>query len=80
MKKYDEVTVVKEDECIEEAKNTFLSIALIVGVITIIVGICVAVYKYLTPDYLDDFDDYDDDFDDDLFDDEDEVAQVKVEE
>ena len=58
----DEVKVVKEDECVTEAKNAFLSVALIVGILTIIVGICVAVYKYLTPDYLDDFDDYDDDF------------------
>ena len=61
----DEVKVVKEDECVTEAKNAFFSVALIVGILTIIVGICVAVYKYLTPDYLDDFDDYDDDFDDD---------------
>ena len=60
MKKIDEVTVIQEDECVTEAKNAFLSVALIVGILTIIVGICVAVYKYLTPDYLDDFDDYDD--------------------
>ena len=46
----DEVKVVKEDECVTEAKNAFLSVALIVGILTIIVGICVAVYKYLTPD------------------------------
>lgn len=74
MKKYDEVKIVKEDECVTDAKNAFLSIALIVGVLTIIVGICVAVYKYLTPDYLDDFDDDfdDDDFDEDFEDDDDE--------
>ena len=75
MKKIDEVTVVKEDECVEEAKNAFLSIALIVGVLTIIVGICIAVYKYLTPDYLDDFDDYDDDFDDSFFDEDDDAVE-----
>lgn len=73
MKKYDDVKIVStEEECVEEAKNAFLSVALIVGILTIIVGICVAVYKYLTPDYLDDFDDYDDDFDDSFFDEEDE--------
>ena len=55
MKKCDEVRIVKENECVSDAKNAFLSVALIVGVLTIIVGICVAVYKYLTPDYLDDF-------------------------
>ncbi len=76
MKKYDEVKVVAaEEECVEEAKNAFLSVALIIGILTIIVGICVAVYKYLTPDYLDDFDDYDDDFDDSFFDEEDVVAE-----
>ena len=72
----DEVKVVKEDECVTEAKNAFLSVALIVGILTIIVGICVAVYKYLTPDYLDDFDDYDDDFDDSFFDDDDAEAST----
>ena len=58
----DEVKVVKEDECVTEAKNAF---------------ICVAVYKYLTPDYLDDFDDYDDDFDDSFFDDDDAEASTE---
>lgn len=79
MKKYDEVKIVKEDECVTEAKNAFLSVALIVGIITIIVGICVAVYKYLTPDYLDDFDDFDDDFDDSFFDEEEDAAEESKE-
>ena len=68
-KNCDEVKVVQKDDCVEDAKNAFFTIAIIVGVLTIIVGICVAVYKYLTPDYLDDFDDFDDDFDDSFFDD-----------
>lgn len=81
MKKVDEVQIVQEDECVTEAKKAFLSFALIVGILTIIVGICVAVYKYLTPDYLDDFDDYDDDFDDSFFDDDDvETAGEKKDE
>ena len=63
----DEVKVVKEDECVTEAKNAFLSVALIVGILTIIVGICVAVYKYLTPD----------DFDDSFFDDDDAEASTE---
>ncbi len=71
MKKVNDEVIIQEDECVKEAKNAFLSVALIVGVLTIIVGICIAVYKYLTPDYLDDFDDYDDDFDDSFFDEED---------
>ena len=82
MKKCEDCKIVREEECITKAKNAFLSFALIVGVLTIIVGICVAVYKYLTPDYLDDFDDYDDDFDDSFFDDEDdeEAVEEKTEE
>ena len=79
MRKVDEVQIVKEDECVTEAKNAFLSIALIVGVLTIIVGICVAVYKYLTPDYIDDFDDYDDDFDDSFFDEDEPVVTDEAE-
>lgn len=75
MKNYDDVKVVKEDDCVESAKNAIFSVALIIGIITMIVGIAVAVYKYLTPDYLDDFDDFDDDFDDDFFDDEPEITE-----
>mgnify|MGYP000184697551 FL=1 len=46
-------------------------------------GIAFAVYKYLTPDYMDDFDeDFDDDFDDDFFDEEDDtdVKEEDIEE
>lgn len=53
----------------EDKKNTFLFVLAIVGIITLIAGIAVAVYKYLTPKYIDDLDD-DFDFDDDsLFED-----------
>ena len=72
MRKYDEVKVVEENDCVKEAKNVFVTVALIVGIVTIIAGICFAVYKYLTPDYLDDFDDFDDDFDDSFFDEDEE--------
>ena len=58
-----------KETAVEEAKNAIISVAIIVGIITIITGIAIAVYKYLTPDYLDDFDEFDDDFDDDFFED-----------
>ena len=58
-----------KDSAVEDAKNAIISVAIIVGIITIITGIAIAVYKYLTPDYLDDFDEFDDDFDDDFFED-----------
>ena len=68
-----------KETAVEDAKNAIISVAIIVGIITIITGIAVAVYKYLTPDYLDDFDEFDDDFDDDFFEDDqdfDDVADV----
>lgn len=56
----------------EEKKNKFLVVLAIVGIVTLVAGIAVAVYKYLTPKYLDDLDD-DFDFDDDTLFDEDEA-------
>ena len=61
--------VVVKDDAVETAKSAIIAICIIVGVITLIAGVAVAVYKYLTPDYLDDFDEFDDDFDDDFFED-----------
>lgn len=51
----------------EEKKNNCLIWGLaIVGAVAVIAGIAYAVYRYLTPDYLEDFDDdFDDDFEDD---------------
>ena len=43
----------------------------ILGAVAAVAAIAYAVYRYLTPDYLEDFeDDFDDDFDDDFFEDE----------
>ena len=67
--------VVKEDE-----GKKVLWILAIIGAIASVIAICVMVYKYLTPDDIDDFeDDFDDDFDDDFFDD-DEEEEALVEE
>lgn len=57
----------------EKKKNTILWVFAIIGAIAAVAGIAYAVYRYLTPDYLEDFeDDFDDDFDDDFFEDEEE--------
>lgn len=55
--------VVQEEE--EEKKfNVLLWVLAIIGVIVAVAGICYAVYRYFTPDYLDDFDDdFDEEFD-----------------
>ena len=54
----------------------------IIGAVAAVAGIAYAVYKYLTPDYMDDFDeDFDDDFDEDFFEDEDtDVAEDDIKE
>ena len=51
----------------DDRKNNWIFWALaIVGAVVVIAGIAYAVYRYLTPDYLEDFDDdFDDDFEDD---------------
>lgn len=51
----------------EEKKNNCLIWGLaIIGAVVVVAGIAYAVYRYLTPDYLEDFDDdFDDDFEDD---------------
>lgn len=55
----------KRDE--EKNKNTVLWVLAIIGAVTAVAGIAYAVYRYLTPDYLEDFeDDFEDDFDDDF--------------
>ena len=51
----------------EKNKNAIVIVLAVLGAIAAVAGIAFAVYKYLTPDYLEDFDpdDYSDDFDDD---------------
>ena len=54
---------LKKEE--EKKSNIWVWILAIVGGIAVIAGIAYAVYRYLTPDYLEDFDDdFDDDFED----------------
>ncbi len=58
----------------EEPKksNKIVWVLAIIGAVAAVAGIAYAVYRYFTPDYLEDFeDDFDDDFDDDFSDDED---------
>ena len=57
----------------EEDKKKSNTILWIFGVITAVAAIAYAVYRYMTPDYLEDYDDdFDDDFEDDFFEDEEE--------
>ena len=60
----------KEEE--EKKKNCILWVLAIFGAVAAVAAIAYGVYRFFTPDYLEDFeDDFDDDFDDDFFEDED---------
>lgn len=68
--KLNEILQKRDDDKI---KKTILWILAIVGAVVAIAGIAYAVYRFFTPDYLEDFDEeFEDDFEDDYFE-EDEV-------
>ena len=65
----------KESE--EKSKNVLLWIFAVIGVVVAVAAIAYAVYRYMTPDYLEDFeDDFDDDFEDDFFEDEEDIEPI----
>lgn len=60
--------LLHKKELEEKNKNTIVIVLAIIGAVAAVAGIAYAVYKYLTPDYLDDVDSDDmyDSFDDDF--------------
>lgn len=69
--KLNELLHKKEVE--EKNKNTILWALAIIGAVAAVAAIAYAVYRYFTPDYLEDLeDDFDEDFDDDFFDEDEE--------
>ena len=59
-------------------KNCILWILAIIGIVAAVAAIAYGVYRFFTPDYLEDFeDDFDDDFDDDFFEDESDEKEKK---
>ncbi|MCC8126288.1 MAG: DUF4366 domain-containing protein [Clostridiales bacterium] len=76
--KLNELLHKREED--EKRRNCVIWILAIVGAVAAVAGIAYGVYRFLTPDYLEDFeDDFDDDFDDDFFDDEEEEKSKKEE-
>lgn len=69
MKKHDE-------EEAQKPKKIILWTLAIIGCVTAIAGIAYAVYRFFSPDYLEEFEDeFDDDFDDYFEDEEDEEEE-----
>lgn len=67
----------KKEEA-EKRNNTIIWVFAIIGVIAAVAGIAYALYRYFTPDYLEDFeDDFDDEFEDDFFEDDEDDEPVK---
>lgn len=78
--KFDELfSTVKLNELLhkkEEKKSKMLWIFAIIGGVAAVAAIAYGVYRFFTPDYLEDFeDDFEEDFEDDFFDDEDETEE-----
>ena len=70
----------KKEDPIEKKKHTLVFILAIVGAVAAIAGIAYAVYKFVTPDYLEDLDDdFDDEFEDDFDDDLDDSLDAETE-
>jgi len=52
----------------DKMKKTIVWVLAIVGVVAAVAAIAYAVYRFVTPDYLEDFEDeFEDDFEDDCF-------------
>ncbi len=72
-------TVVKKEE--DKCANVLLWVLAVIGAVAAVAAIAYAVYRYMTPDYLEDFEDeFDDDFEDDFFEDEEDEEPAKEEE
>lgn len=64
----------KQEE--EKKTNPLVIVLAVVGAIAAVAAIAYAVYRCMTPDYLEDFDDdFDDDFEDDFFEDEEDECE-----
>lgn len=71
--KLNEMMGKKKHHIIEKEKkcNKVLWVLAVVGAVVAVAGIAYAVYRYFTPDYLEDFEDnFDDEFDDEFFEEE----------
>lgn len=78
--KLNEILKKNEEESkpVQKKKNTVVTVLAVFGVIAAVAAAAYGLYKYFTPDYLEDFDDdADEESDDDYFEDEDEEETEK---
>ncbi len=69
-----ELLHIKKEE--EKKQNALMWVLIVVGAVIAVAGIAYAVYRFFTPDYLEDFDeDFDDDFEDNFFDEEEDAEE-----
>ncbi|MDO5336351.1 MAG: hypothetical protein Q4E89_02670 [Eubacteriales bacterium] len=65
MNKIEELLAALKKNEEDRQKNTVLWVLAIIGAVAAVAGIAYGVYRFFTPDYLEDFeDDLDDDMDD----------------
>ena len=77
--KLDELLAALRSREEEKHKNVLLWILAVIGAMAAILGIGYAVYRFFSPDYLEDFeDDFEDDFDE-FFDEEEETEEGQEE-
>ena len=78
MSKIDELITALNESKKESCAGKILKALAVVGIIAAIVGAAYAIYRYLSPEYLEDDDEFEDDFEDDFddfFEDEDEYIE-----
>lgn len=67
--RFDEVMKKRDDA---KFKKTVCTVLIVVAAVLAVAGIAFALYKFFTPEYLEDFEeDFEDDFDDEYFEEED---------
>ena len=70
-----ELLHIKKEE--EKKQNAVMWILIIIGAVIAVAGIAYAVYRFFTPDYLEDFDEDFDDDDEEIEPDEDELVSLE---
>lgn len=77
MNRIEDLLALMQKKEEEKHKNAILWVLAVIGAVTAVAGIAYAVYRYLTPDYLEDFeDDFDDYFEDEDLEDEKETEKA----